>query len=206
MSRLDAIIFDCDGVMFESRQANLAYYNRILEEFSYPLVTCEQSENAHLCHTASSPVVLAELLRQDDLVPALEFADSLNYTEFIPHMEQEDNLTDLLDSLVGHYQLAIATNRGHSIFTILEHFGLSDYFSVVVSRVEVENPKPAPDMLLLAAELLKVDTDRCHFIGDSELDKYAATAAKVSFVGYGGAVAGDISSLSHLELLDYFAL
>ena len=58
MSKVEAIIFDCDGVMFESHQANLAFYNRILTEFNYPLVTVEQKDLAYLCHTASSPVVL----------------------------------------------------------------------------------------------------------------------------------------------------
>ena len=64
MSRIEAVIFDCDGVMFESRQANLAYYNRILAEFSYPLVYAEQKDRALLCHTASSPEVLTNLLRE----------------------------------------------------------------------------------------------------------------------------------------------
>ena len=37
LKQIEALIFDCDGVLFESREANLAYYNRILEKFSYDL-------------------------------------------------------------------------------------------------------------------------------------------------------------------------
>jgi phosphoglycolate phosphatase-like HAD superfamily hydrolase len=29
MNRIRAIIYDCDGVLFESRRANLAYYNAL---------------------------------------------------------------------------------------------------------------------------------------------------------------------------------
>ena len=202
MSRIEAVIFDCDGVMFESHQANLAYYNRILGEFSYPLVVPEQKELACLCHTASSPDVLAGLLREEDLSPALSFAATLDYVEFIPQMKPELNLTELLDYLRGQYSLAIATNRGKSILPILDHFNLCDYFTAVVTSHDVERPKPAPDMLFLAAEKLNIEPEKCLFIGDSELDKLAAAGANVQFVGYGG-VSGMISVLNHSELIDY---
>jgi len=203
MNRIKAVIFDCDGVMFESRHANLAYYNRILAEFAYPLVTADQPQLALLCHTASSPEVLANLLRQEDLRPALDFAATIDYREFIPHMEPELNLYDLLESLSGKYPLAIATNRGKSILSILDHFDLKDYFSVVVTSHDVKRPKPAPDMLYLAAEKLEINPENCLFIGDSELDKSAAMEANIQFAGYGGGVSGMISLSNHLELLDY---
>ncbi len=44
MSRIDAIIFDCDGVIFDSHSANLAYYNKILTHFSYPPVLPEERQ------------------------------------------------------------------------------------------------------------------------------------------------------------------
>ena len=198
-----AVIFDCDGVMFESRRANLAYYNRILEEFSYPLVSPEQTELAHLCHTASSPDVLAGLLRKEDLAPALSFAAAIDYREFIPQMDPEPNLTDLLEPLSKQYPLAIATNRGRSILPILDHFNLQNFFSTVVTSHDVKHPKPAPDMLLLAAEKLNIMPEKCLFVGDSGLDKQAAEAANMQFASYGSAVSGRISLSNHLDLLGY---
>jgi len=203
MSCIHAIIFDCDGVMFESHRANLAYYNRILAEFSYPLVSTQQKELAQMCHTASSPEVLANLFCQADLTAARKFAATLDYREFIPHMEPEANFEDLLERLSDQYQLAVATNRGKSILAILEHFKLQQFFSVVVTSHDVERPKPAPDMLFLAVEKLQLEVESCLFIGDSELDKSAAAAANMPFVGYGGEVSSSISLSNHLELLDY---
>jgi len=203
MNRIAALIFDCDGVMFESNRANLAYYNRILAEFSYPLVTFQQKDLARMCHTASSPEVLANLFHPDDLGAARQFAATLDYREFIPHMEPEKNFADLLLQLSGKYPLAVATNRGKSILAILDHFNLQQFFSVVVTSHDVERPKPAPDMLLLAMDKLKVEAASCLFIGDSELDKSAAAAANMQFAGYGGEVSGMISVSNHLQLLDY---
>ncbi len=203
MKRIGAIIFDCDGVMFESHRANLAYYNRILAEFSYPLVSTQQKELAQMCHTASSPEVLANLFSQDDLTAARTFAATLDYREFIPHMEPEANFEDLLERLSGQYLLAVATNRGKSILAVLEHFKFQQFFSVVVTSHDVERPKPAPDMLLLAVEKLQLEVESCLFIGDSELDRSAAAAANMPFVGYGGEVSSNILLSNHLELLDY---
>lgn len=203
MSCIEAIIFDCDGVLFESREANLAYYNQILAQFDAPAVTGDQTCKAHLCHTASSPVVLAELLPAVDLQPALEYAMSLDYCQFIPFMQPEPNLQPVLEQLSLRFPLAVATNRGASVEAILAHFGLAEFFSTVVTCRDVAAPKPAPDMLLLAAERLKLLPELCLFIGDSELDQQAAAGAGVQFAGYGGLASAGLELDNHLQLLDF---
>jgi len=203
MKQVRGIIFDCDGVLFESRSANLAYYNRILAAFGYPPVRAEQSERAHLCHTASSPVVLTELLDPDHVGPALEFAAHLDYREFIPFMSPEPSLVEMLERLAAKLPLAVATNRGKSIHAILEHFALDGYFSAVVSSHDVSRPKPEPDMLLLAANRLELAPGHCLFVGDSELDQQAAERAGVPFACYGGAIAATWRLESHQQLLNW---
>ena len=203
MSRIEGIIFDCDGVLFESKAANLAYYNCIMEKFSYPLVTKDQQQRAHLCHTASSADVLAELLEVADLHLALEYAASLDYRDFIPHMQPEPYLDVVLRKLSAKYPLAVATNRGTSVEAILSHFGIEEFFKVIVTSRDVVKPKPAPDMLLLASERLGVEPQHCLFIGDSELDQRAAAGANIRFVGYGGIAAGEVQLTNHLQLLDF---
>lgn len=185
MNKLEAIIYDCDGVLFESHSANLAYYNQIFAAFDYPAVSIEQRKAAHLCHTASSPQVLAGLMRAEDVPAALNFAAEIDYRQFIPLMKPMAQLHQVLEIVARHYPLAIATNRGTSVVPILEHFGLNQFFSVVVTSRDVKNPKPAPDMLLLAARRLGQQPQSCLFIGDSELDQAAAAAGDFHFVGYG---------------------
>jgi HAD superfamily hydrolase (TIGR01509 family) len=185
MKKFEAIIYDCDGVLFESHAANLAYYNEIFAAFDYPAVHVEQKDVAHLCHTASSSQVLAGLMRATDVPAALEFAATLDYRQFIPLMKPMPQLHQVLEIVARHYPLAIATNRGSSVVPILEHFALDQFFSAVVTSRDVENPKPAPDMLFLAARHLGHQPQACLFIGDSELDQAAAAAGSFHFLGYG---------------------
>ncbi|MFO7577890.1 MAG: HAD family hydrolase [Pelovirga sp.] len=200
MKHINALIFDCDGVLFESRAANLAYYNRILAAFAYPPVTAAQQEMAHLCHTASSPQVLAGLMRQEDVPAALAFAAQLDYREFIPLLQPEPHLHAVLDLLAPHYPLAVATNRGSSVIPLLQHFGLRQFFSVIVTCHDVKRPKPAPDMLLLAARQLNRRPGDCLFIGDSEVDRSAAQAGSFHFAGYGAAFHQGTVLRHHLDL------
>jgi phosphoglycolate phosphatase len=196
------IIFDCDGVLFESREANLAYYNRVLAHFDEAPVLPEEQERAHLCHTAASPQVLLQLLGPDRYQEALAFAATFNYRGFIPYMIPEPGLLEALHRLASHLPLAIATNRGTSMVEILEHFGLTRFFKAVVTSRDVQRPKPHPDMLLVAAERLGLAASELLFVGDSELDRLAALEAGIRFVAYKGWVAGDLRIDAHADLVE----
>ncbi|MBW1841164.1 MAG: hypothetical protein JRI75_05165, partial [Deltaproteobacteria bacterium] len=53
MKDIVVVAFDCDGVMFDTTRANMAYYNRILNHFGKPDMTPEQFSFAHM-HTADA--------------------------------------------------------------------------------------------------------------------------------------------------------
>jgi HAD superfamily hydrolase (TIGR01509 family) len=197
------VIFDCDGVMFESRRANLAYYNDILAFFGEEPVTEDDRERANLCHTAASPEVLSTLLGDERLDQALEFAAAIDYRKFIPYMTPEPGLYDVLDSLSARVPLAVATNRGYSMPEILEHFALSRFFTVVVTSRDVERPKPHPDMLLLAREKLGLAAENLLFVGDSIYDRAAAESAGIPFAAYKPTFAADSPVESHHHLMEF---
>lgn len=206
MNGLRGIVFDCDGVLFESRRANLAYYNAILTHFNEPLVEETDRERAHLCHTAASSHVFNQLLGAERVPEALSLAAELDYRQFIHFMIPEPGMQEALSKLSTMCPLAVATNRGYSMSSILEHFGLSHYFSTVVTSRDVENPKPAPDMLHEAAQRLRCATHELLFVGDSELDQAAAFRAGMPFANYRGQLKADILLGHHNELVELFLL
>jgi phosphoglycolate phosphatase len=196
------LVFDCDGVLFESRQANLAYYNTVLSHFGAAPVAASDHARAHLCHTAASPEVFLELLGAERAPAALALASDLDYRQFIPFMEPEPGMRDALAHLAACYPLAIATNRGSSMMSILEHFGLDGYFQVVVTSRDVVNPKPAPDMLIEVSKRLRYTPQQLLFIGDSELDQAAARSAGMRFAVYRGNLQADLQLAHHAELVE----
>lgn len=204
MNGVQGIVFDCDGVLFESRKANLAYYNTILAHFDEPPVKESDRANAHLCHTAASTYVLSHLLGEQRAPRALSVAAELDYQQFIPHMEPEPGMREALAVLSESYPLAIATNRGYSMPDILEHFDLSSYFSAVVTSRDVKHPKPAPDMLYEASKRLQLAPNELLFVGDSELDQAAAKSAGMQFAAYRGELHSELRLEHYGELVSLF--
>ena len=64
----------------------------------------------------------------------------------------------------------------------------------IVDGSHVEQAKPAPDLLLLAAERLATAPAQCWYVGDATWDMLAATAAGMVALGvpYGAVGAGDL--------------
>lgn len=60
--------------------------------------------------------------------------------------------------------------------------GLTDSFDIVVTRSDVPDPKPAPDVYLLAAQRLGIDPTRCLAFEDSDIGARAARAAGMTVV------------------------
>ena len=201
MKDIQGIVYDFDGVLFASKRANLAYYNTILKEFGAPSVDLDNEEKVFLCHTANSARVFEVLLGPEKVQPALDFAARLGYRQFMPFMDMEPNLIPSLRTLAGKMVLGVATNRGESTFDIIRYFNLARYFKTVVTCRDVKYPKPDPEMLLLAAERMKIGKDHLLYIGDSELDRQAAGRAGILFVAYKGEVRGELSVEDHSEVV-----
>jgi beta-phosphoglucomutase-like phosphatase (HAD superfamily) len=87
MEHVRVVIFDCDGVMFDSRGANEAYYNHILTHFERPPMNSEQCDYVHM-HTAEQSVT--HLFRDDPrLEQALSYRQQIDYLPYIPIMQME---------------------------------------------------------------------------------------------------------------------
>jgi len=202
MKNIRAVVFDCDGVMFDSQQANLAFYNSILQHFGVAEVTDAEPEKVVLCHTAASPQVFHSLLGEKLGRDAITYSRQVNYADFIPQLRIESGLAELLEELSQSVRLAVATNRGSSMVQILDHFSLADFFDAVLTYLDVERPKPAPDMLLAVARRFNLNPQQILFVGDSELDRLAALEAGCPFISYKWD--GGIRIDHHRELGDLF--
>jgi phosphoglycolate phosphatase len=53
---LKLVVFDCDGVMFSSRESNRVYYNHLLQAFSCPPMDEEELNYVHI-HNVNNSVV-----------------------------------------------------------------------------------------------------------------------------------------------------
>ncbi len=176
------IIFDCDGVMFDSRQSNRNYYNSILTHFGLPPMTENQMEYSHMS-TADEAVDL--LFKDSDLLDeAHEYKSRLDYSPFIKDMIIEPGLKDLLVELKPEFGLAVATNRSNTIEEVLRQNSIHDFFDIVVSSLDVTRPKPDPESVIKILDFFNINPHKTFYIGDSLIDQQTARAAGVVFIAY----------------------
>jgi phosphoglycolate phosphatase len=178
---LKVIAFDCDGVMFDTRKANREYYNQLLAHFGRSPMTDDQMDFVHINTVEKS---VAHLFDPSELTAVNRYRKEMGYLRFIKFMEIEPDLKALLTGLRQDYRTAVATNRTDTMDRVLEAFGLTDQFDLVVTALDVPNPKPAPDCLDKVAREFQAAPSEVMYIGDSVLDQQAARAAGTQFVAF----------------------
>ena len=92
----------------------------------------------------------------------------------------------LVEFLERHKDIpkAVASNaEPQNIDFVLEKYKLRDYFPVSVSGMEVERPKPFPDIYLEAARRLGAAPENCVVFEDSPTGLRAALAAGMRVIG-----------------------
>ena len=181
---LKLIVFDCDGVLFDSREANRLYYNDLLKAFDNPPMNDRELEFVHSHNVSDSISHIFQKYPATDLEAVNQYRLSLSYTPYLAHMVMEPDLIEFLDTVKVHYHLAISTNRSTTMKSLLESYGLTDYFELVVTPMEVENPKPSPDALLKIFSHFDCGPDETIFIGDSTIDQQHTENAGVDLIAF----------------------
>ncbi len=219
---VDCVIYDCDGVLFDSFDANRRLYNSIaLVARGTPL----DDDELRYCHTHTVYQSIAHICREDAEYErrAQEFFRSnIDFRDFIPYLTMEPHVTDILEALkVRGISRAISTNRTTSMKHIMERYGLWQYFDVVVTAAHQAQAggdgepagtilqaksKPDPEGVEKILEALNARREATLYIGDSEVDMGTARSSGVRFVAYkNNALEADGSIDDHLALLEFLS-
>ena len=176
------IVYDCDGVLIDSRLANKAFYNHILHHFGLPPLKPDQ---LNLVQTAAATEVIETLFLGTDLIDmAQRYQTSLSNDAFTPLIRLEPGARKALLELRKVYRTALVTNRGKSLPDVLVAHRLETLFDRVVSGLDVKQPKPHPEGLLIVLDHFSASPHTALYVGDSEVDSIICQRTGVPFVAY----------------------
>ncbi len=177
------VVFDCDGVLFDSKEANRHYYNAILAHFGHPPMTADELEFVHMHNVMQS---IDHIFRHypDDLPRAHALRKNMDYAPFLRYMRMEPDLPRFLDFLDGRCHTAISTNRTTTMPAVLAMNGLAHRFELVVTALDVQHPKPHPEALEKILYHFNLRPEDGVFIGDSIIDEKHARAAGMPLIAF----------------------
>ncbi|MEN8189944.1 MAG: HAD family hydrolase [Thermodesulfobacteriota bacterium] len=181
---LKLVIFDCDGVMFDSKEANREYYNHLLSRFELPLMDAEELDYVHIHNVMDSVRHIFRRCPEQDLDEIHAYRNSVDYLQFLQFMKMEDDLLEFLEKTRSHYHLAISTNRTNTMEPILKIFKLADYFGKVMTAENAKRPKPAPDALIEILDHYGCRAEEAIYIGDSTIDQEHAAACDIPLIAF----------------------
>ncbi|MBA4416654.1 MAG: beta-phosphoglucomutase [Syntrophus sp. (in: bacteria)] len=205
--QIECVIYDCDGVMFDSLNANERLYNKIATSTGRHPLTPEELQYCHT-HTVNESISHLFRFHKDLEIKAIDYwKNSINFQEFIVYLIMEPHLVETLAILKERgIKRAVSTNRTSSMPHIMEKFGLWPYFDMVVTALDVKNPKPHPESVEKILDALKVDREKTLFLGDSAIDRETALAGGVQFISYkNDSIAVDGLIHDHLDLLNFLS-
>ncbi len=187
MSRIGAVIFDCDGVLVDSERLMNREFSAMLTELGLPY-TAEETTRSFMGRSMKSclQIVETQLGRPvpDDFVAELDQRAYAVFAQSLTPVPGVESVLDALDRAGTPY--AVASSGSHEkMQTTLGITGLWPRLSGrITSATEVAHGKPAPDVFLLAAERLRIVPRECVVIEDSLLGIEAALAAGMRVVGF----------------------
>jgi phosphoglycolate phosphatase len=91
---------------------------------------------------------------------------------------------EALETASKNARLGVVTTKTASYSQeLLEHMGIMKYFDVLIGRESVDNPKPHPEPILKAMQIMGATPKKTWMVGDTILDLESASKAGVNSVG-----------------------
>ena len=186
MGRYQAVLFDLDGTLLDTLEDLTDSVNTILGKYGFPLR--DKKEIRRFLGNGS------ERLMKEALPEGISEADFVKYlweyqAYYKAHMEEKtapyEGILPLLEELrKAGLKIGVVSNKFDLAVKGLCEKYFPGYIDGAAGEREADGirRKPAPDMVLTAAERLGVSVRDCLYVGDSEVDILTAKNAGMDCV------------------------
>jgi pyrophosphatase PpaX len=182
---IKAVIFDIDGVLLDSFEANLKFYQDLMIKAGYRPPTREEFPPIFHLSMMDAIKVLTKSDSEEEIKRIWELGKSRAVEYPMDLLAMPEGTEEVIRILSKNYLLGIVTSRiKESVFEVPKLVKFKDYFKEVVCYQDTVNHKPDPEPLLLAAKKLDISPGEAVYIGDVENDIIAGKAAGMKVVIY----------------------
>ncbi len=182
---IQAVLFDLDGVLIDSRQSTIDFIKDAFKHFNYPVPDTKDftSYMFGLKVTEITKILLPSGASEEEISEISKYGMRLS-EKYVARILPVQNAALILKKLKKSHKIALITNRGKiTTQMILKLHKLDIYFDLVIDRDDIKNHKPHPEGLLTAMRSFAiVKSESAVYIGDTGVDVEAAKNANIKSV------------------------
>lgn len=178
---IKCIVFDLDGVLWNSREMHFEVLNEALKLCApeYVITPDEHIRKFNGLTTRMKLKILSERGLNIDLHDKINsLKQELTQTWIENNVSHDDSLVTLMKDLSVKFSLGLASNSVRNTSqTFLKKTGIHHQFKTIISNEDVTHPKPSPEMYLLAMSHLNYGPSETLIIEDSPVGSTAAATS-----------------------------
>ncbi len=179
---IKAVIFDFDGTLADTLPVCFLAFESVFRKFDNREVS---SEEIIAMFGPSETGIIRDNLKNGNYDEAIELYYEIYRDRHEAMVQNNEEISTLLRQLkTNGYKLGIVTGKARRSLNIsLDCLGLDNIFDVIITGDDVEFPKPHPEGINKALELLSVSPNDAVFLGDSDADIIAGKQANIHTIG-----------------------
>ncbi|MBU5365169.1 beta-phosphoglucomutase [Enterococcus devriesei] len=188
------VLFDLDGVITDTAEYHYLAWKKLADELGISIDRAFNEKLKGVSREDSLRLILTHGNRENDFTQT-EF-DQLakrkndNYVEMIQAVSPKDvypGILDLLQALKkAGIKISLASASKNGPF-LLKQMELTEYFDGIADPATIKAGKPAPDIFILAAEVVNLQPEDCIGIEDAQAGIAAIKASGALPIGVGKA-------------------
>ncbi|MDR1437549.1 MAG: HAD family phosphatase [Puniceicoccales bacterium] len=177
-SGYDAFIFDCDGTIADTMGIYHHLWNLSIRTHGAQreIEWEEFRSNGGRCLRQT----IIEYNNQNgtllDVDRVLHTLDGLT-TQWLPRFKPIHHVVNLIRAEKKRSMAVASSGKKVNVHYILNNLKIKNHFHSILTREDVQNSKPDPDLFLLAAERIKKQPKKCIVFEDSPVGEEAARRA-----------------------------
>lgn len=197
-----AVIFDMDGVIFDTEKVYLDIWIEVFEKYGYKMT---KELYVNVMGTGRKNVIKTFLENFGDDLPIEKMYEEKDNQLFyiienqgIPLKEGVKELFSMLKE--KNYKIALATSaKRERVEKQIKDKWLKESFDAIVCGDDVEKGKPSPDIFLKAAKEIDVEPENCFVVEDSPAGIKAAFSGGMKGIHVEDLKAADEDILKYCE-------
>jgi HAD superfamily hydrolase (TIGR01509 family) len=185
--KLKGVIFDGDGVLFDTENLHVIAWKSFLPFYNINLTDEDFKEGVGV----EDKFFLKKLKDKGKIPENLEIeelikrkSEALQKILDNADIKISEEIKKILEFSKGKYKIAIASNSEKKfVLKVIEKLKIFHFFDIILTRDDVLNPKPFPDIYKLVSEKLNILPENLIAFEDSETGILSAKSNGIFCIG-----------------------